>query len=109
MVDLDVPTADRDDGEDQETGADALTRLSARVGQPCPWSTFTVQTPRGWHLYSRVPAAAIANSAGRLAPHIDIRADGGYIVAPGSRIADHGYTVHNAAPRLPCPHGWPAS
>lgn len=45
--------------------------------------TLTVRTARGWHLYfsSSVP---IPCSTGRIAPHIDVRGSGGYIVAPPS-------------------------
>ena len=100
VLDLDVPKA----GPDGESGMDSLARLAASAGQPCPTRTFTVRTPSGgWHLYFRTPAQKIPNSAGRLAPHLDIRADGGYVVAPGSRIAEHGYTICNATAPVPLP------
>ena len=39
----------------------------------------------GWHLYFQHPDENIRNSAGtRLGPGIDIRADGGYVIAPPS-------------------------
>ena len=45
-------------------------------------------TPRGGrHLIYRQPeGASLRNSAGKIAPRVDIRADGGYIVAPPSII-----------------------
>ncbi len=48
---------------------------------PCP-DTFTVSTPSGGkHLYfAHVPGAR--NSAGKIALGVDIRAEGGYVVAP---------------------------
>ena len=105
VLDLDVPKA----GPDGEGGVASLTRLAAGAGQPFPWSTFTVRTPSGgWHLYFRAPARKIPNSAGRLAPHVDVRADGGYVVAAGSRIAERSYTIHDATPPAPLP-AWLAS
>ena len=99
VVDLDVPK-----GPGQATGAEALARLCAEARQPCPWSTFTVFTPSGGHhLYFQAPAHQVSNSAGRLAPHIDIRADGGYVVAPGSQISGRAYTRRNNARPMPLP------
>jgi hypothetical protein len=42
-----------------------------------------VRTARGWHIYLKWPGFPIANAAGLL-PGVDIRADGGYVVGPGS-------------------------
>lgn len=41
----------------------------------------------GRHFYFRYPAGGIRNSASKLGPGIDVRGDGGYIVAPPSRHA----------------------
>lgn len=46
--------------------------------------TLTVQTRSGgWHLYYRC-SAPIPNSVAKVAPGVDIRGDGGYVVAAGS-------------------------
>ena len=97
VIDLDVPKEPC-----QMSGVAALARLCAEARQPCPWSTFTVSTPSGGrHLYFRAPARPIPNSAGRLAPLIDIRASGGYVVAPGSWVNGRQYQIRNdAAPGL---------
>ena len=42
-----------------------------------------VRTGRGWHGYFRHPGGTVRNR-GRIAPEVDIRADGGYVVAPPS-------------------------
>jgi putative DNA primase/helicase len=42
---------------------------------------FTVKTRRGTHLYYRVPAFEVRCSTSRLAPGIDVRGEGGYVVA----------------------------
>jgi Bifunctional DNA primase/polymerase, N-terminal/Primase C terminal 1 (PriCT-1) len=41
-------------------------------------------TARGRHLFFRCPDKPIRNSAGKIAPGIDVRGDGGYVVAPPS-------------------------
>ncbi len=50
-------------------------------------STFMVETGRaggGWQLYFQHPGFHVKNSAGELAPGVDVRGDGGFVVAPGS-------------------------
>jgi hypothetical protein len=99
VVDLDTP---KEPG--QATGAEALARLCAEARQPYPWPTFTVSTPSvGAHLYFQAPADPVSNSASRLGPSIDIRASGGYVVAPGSRIGGRVYAVRNSACPMPLP------
>lgn len=52
-------------------------------------STFTVRTPGGGlHLYFKGPD--VANSVGKIAPGVDIRSEGGYVVGPGSVFSDPG-------------------
>ena len=41
-------------------------------------------TARGRHIYFNMPDRPIGNSAGRVAPHVDVRGDGGYVLAPPS-------------------------
>ncbi|MDL5202550.1 bifunctional DNA primase/polymerase [Streptomyces sp. ALI-76-A] len=72
----------------------ALRELALRHLFTIP-DTVVVLTPSGGrHLWlSGPPDVAVPNSAGRLAPGIDIRGAGGYLVGPGSRT-DHGaYTT----------------
>ncbi len=95
-------------------GADVLADLCERHGQPFPFGTFTVRTPRGgWHLYFTAPPdAQIRNSNGQhgrgLGWLIDVRAGGGYVVAPGCPIElDDGrsgaYTLIDDSPPAPLP------
>ena len=67
------------DGIDAEAG---LRKLEAQYGA-LP-ATVEVITARGRHVYFKMPAAPIRNSAGKLGPGLDIRATGGYVLAPPS-------------------------
>jgi Bifunctional DNA primase/polymerase, N-terminal/Primase C terminal 1 (PriCT-1) len=68
------------DGDD---GMDTLRGLESQHG-PLP-RTASVVTPRGGaHYYFAHPGHEIPNSAGRLGPALDVRGDGGYVVAPPS-------------------------
>lgn len=68
------------DGDD---GAESLRRLeSANDRLPETWS---VVTPRGGaHYYFAHPGGEIRNSAGLLGTGLDVRGDGGYVIAPPS-------------------------
>lgn len=48
-----------------------------------------VSTPRGAHLY--ILPTGLGNRAGAM-PGIDMRSDGGYVVAPPSRVGDKSYS-----------------
>jgi hypothetical protein len=95
VIDLDVGAADGHRGLDgPSSGAAALELLCRAHGQRYPSATYTVDTPSGGcHLYFTAPAQAVRNSAGRLGPFIDIRADGGYVVGDGSRAGGRAYAV----------------
>jgi hypothetical protein len=67
------------DGLDAEV---ELRRLEAEHGR-LP-STVEVITARGRHVYFRSPEKPIRNSASKIAPGIDVRGDGGYVLAPPS-------------------------
>jgi len=95
---------------DTKSGTDssaALRELALRHLFTIP-ETVVVLTPSGGrHLWlSGPPDVVVPNSAGRLAPGIDIRGAGGYLVGPGSRT-EHGVygttpgTAHLAP--APCP------
>jgi Bifunctional DNA primase/polymerase, N-terminal len=113
VIDLDLPreTAEdeREDPADEGalfplSGADRLSRLAREHGERYPGGTYVVDTPSGGcHLYFSAGSDARArNSAGVLGPHIDVRADGGYVVGAGSRIGGQAYTARRG-PRLPAP------
>lgn len=95
VVDLDKPK----NSADTPCGVTTFTALCERTGQTVP-TTRTVRTASGGeHLYFTAPAGIrLNNTAGTLAPLVDTRAHGGYVVAPGS-ITPHGnYQVTTDAP-----------
>jgi len=65
-------------------GAEAeLRKLEVEHGALPP--TVEVITARGRHIYFQMPDGSdIRNSAGKIAPGIDVRANGGYVLAPPS-------------------------
>jgi len=92
---------------DTKNGADGLTALrflAEQHGFPIP-PTVTVLTPSGGrHLWlTGPPSPTVPNSVGRLAPGIDIRGAGGYLVGPGSLTARGHYLLESGAPHHPAP------
>lgn len=88
VVDFD-PYADEETGE-ETTVEDLLAAVERIIGEPLP-ATLTSLTPRGGrHMLFRWPeddvlaGATIGNSRGALPLHVDIRGEGGYIIAPPS-------------------------
>lgn len=71
---------------DPEHGGDATMRDLEAAQGPLPWGR-TVRTGSGGrHLYFRHPGITVRNDAGRvLGAGVDIRGDGGYVIAPPSR------------------------
>ncbi|MFG3195458.1 bifunctional DNA primase/polymerase [Streptomyces sp. NPDC048208] len=104
VVDLDVCKPEEREGAPD--GATSLAALCERAGHTVP-TTYRVRTARGGHhLYFTAPTGMrLKCSAGKLGPHIDTRAWGGYVVAPGSTTADGAYEVMDEAPVAPLP-GW---
>jgi hypothetical protein len=80
-----------------EGGAESLATLELEHGK-LP-ETFEVETARGRHLYFWAPEGCPANSASRLGVGIDIRGNGGFVIAEGSRHKSG--TVYTARRRAP--------
>ena len=65
-------------------GEESLAKLEA-ANAPLP-PTLTARTGGGGrHLLYRYPGAHVGNSAGQLGRGLDVRGDGGYVIAPPSR------------------------
>ncbi|MFF2198577.1 bifunctional DNA primase/polymerase [Streptomyces sp. NPDC058157] len=108
-----IPIDDRVDLTGLSTGYDTLALLAAHRGRPDPAldeSTLRVRTPTGgMHIWYRAPLGSppIRSSSGTgtrtaLAWQVDVRATGGYIVAPGTRTAHGAYEALPGA-RTPAP------
>jgi hypothetical protein len=110
VVDLDTPKGRLDlpdewaNVEGIREGADIFTVLVERAGATWP-DTYTVMSPTsGTHLYFQAPdGVEVRNSQGKVAPMVDIRASGGYIVAAGSITTVGRYEVLNDTRPVPLP------
>jgi len=47
-----------------------------------------VKTPQGLHYFFLQPTPRLGNAQGSLPPGINVRGDGGYVIAPGSQLPD---------------------
>lgn len=66
--------------------------------------TFTVRTPRGGrHLYFKANGQRFANSVAKIAPGVDVRSEGGYVVAPGSVVDGRRYEIEVDVPPTDLP------
>ncbi|MFF2327667.1 MULTISPECIES: bifunctional DNA primase/polymerase [unclassified Streptomyces] len=100
-IDLDIDTTGRNDS------TTSLRRLALLHLFTIPPTT-TVLTPSGGrHIWlTGPPGVPVPNSASRLAPGIDIRGAGGYLVGPGSVTAYGTYRLAPGTadlPPAPCP------
>ena len=75
-----VVVADVDPGNG---GWESIERLEAEHGS-LPVTPIVATGGGGAHVYFRHPGWMVPNSAGRIAQGIDIRGDGGYVIAPPS-------------------------
>lgn len=107
LGDGDAPLAVIDlDTKNGKDGMRELERIAKECGEKLP-NTLTVTTPTGGrHLYFIV-GRDIGSKADTLAPGIDTRGAGGYVVAPGSVVEGKQYqfTTNLGAAIAPCP-GW---
>ncbi|MFC9291467.1 bifunctional DNA primase/polymerase [Streptomyces sp. NPDC057052] len=104
VVDLDVP---KDKGSaDAPDGAATFAALCERAGHAVP-ATYRVRTASGGvHLYfTAPPGIRLGNTAGTVAPLVDTRAWGGYVVAAGSTTPTGPYEAVSGIPAASLP-GW---
>ncbi|MEV6883254.1 bifunctional DNA primase/polymerase [Streptomyces sp. NPDC051135] len=104
VVDLDVPK-DKSSG-DAPCGATTFRALCERAGHAVP-ATYRVRTASGGqHLYfTAPPGVRLANTARTVAPSVDTRAWGGYVVAAGSTTPTGPYEALCGPETVPVP-GW---
>ena len=77
------------DVDPRHGGDKSLEELQHRHGR-LP-DTITAKTGGGgWHFFFQHPEGLVRNSTGRLGPGLDVKGDGGYVVAPPSQHASGG-------------------
>ncbi|MEU0832300.1 bifunctional DNA primase/polymerase [Streptomyces sp. NPDC005969] len=94
VVDLDTAKGDTPPAAGVESGEDVLALLYERQGDRYPFGTTpTARTGSGGtHLYYRTPQGReVRNSASKVGWKVDVRAAGGYVVAPPSTAAGKPY------------------
>ncbi|MGW6748651.1 bifunctional DNA primase/polymerase [Streptomyces sp. NPDC055006] len=83
VVDLDMPKPNSNG--DTPDGATTFKALCERTGHAVPTTYRTRTASGGHHLYFTAPnGTRLSNTAGSIAPLVDTRAWGGYVVAVGS-------------------------
>ena len=94
VVDLDTKNAD---------GVEAFNALERQHGDT---DAPTAHTPSGGeHRYFRYPdGVTVKNSASKIAPGVDVRGDGGYVIAPPS--AGYEWDIGTESESLPDAPGW---
>lgn len=115
LVVVDLDTAKGEDDVPPEAwalpgirdGADVLADLYDRNRDHFPFGlTPTARTGSGGlHLYFAAPGREVRNSASKVGWKVDVRAAGGYVVAPPSTAAGRPYLWEIDVPPLPLP-GW---
>lgn len=82
---------------DRKNGVDGvweLRKLAARHGISVPRTVIIATPSGGWHAWWTGPAdVKVPNRAGHMAPGVDVRGSGGYLVGPGSRSVRGLYTL----------------
>jgi hypothetical protein len=110
-INIAVVTGESSDAVVIDADAPEALRWCTRHLPYTPWQT---KTARGFHLWYRHPGVRVPNRAhietneGDLA--IDVRGDGGFVIAPGSRHASGAFYVEAGdwnAPRSEVPRFWP--
>lgn len=96
------------DVDPRHGGYEALEHLQTRWGV-LPASLMAASGGGGWHFYFRAPPAISIRSRANLAGQtgLDVRGDGGFIVAPPSQHASsQRYCWHSAEPLATLPPAW---
>ncbi len=102
VIDLDLP---KDKGSsDAPSGAATFQALCERAGHAVPGTYRTRTASGGEHLHFTAPdGVRLANTAGTIAPLVDTRAWGGYVVAAGSRTPAGAYEALCGSVAAPLP------
>ncbi|MEU5978826.1 bifunctional DNA primase/polymerase [Streptomyces sp. NPDC047315] len=103
VVDLDQPKNEKS-SSGAPCGATTFRALCERAGHPVPTTYRTRTASGGQHLYFSAPAGVrLTNTASSLAPLVDTRAWGGYVVAAGSTTPTGTYEALSTPQAAPLP------
>ena len=91
------------DVDPRHSGNDTIYELQPKFGK-LPDTRMVRTGGGGTHFYFKHPGWLVPNSSGRIGPGVDVRADGGYVLAPPS-ITDGPYEVLRDENPLEAP-GW---
>jgi hypothetical protein len=93
---------------DPDHGGDASLKTLLHEHSPIPEGLVVQTGSGGRHLYFAHPGGIVRNDTGRrLGPGLDVRADGGYVIAPPSRhMSGAHYRRTSGSRELPPPPGW---
>lgn len=109
VIDLDMPKTNGKSikgGSGTPCGVTTFTALCERAGQEVPATYRTRTASGGQHLYFTAPTGVrLTNTAGSIAPLVDTRASGGYVVGAGSITPAGPYEALCAPVAAPVP-GW---
>ncbi|PSM39249.1 DNA primase [Streptomyces dioscori] len=108
VIDLDMPKNKSNDKTSEGTpdGVTTFEALCERTGRAVPDTYRTRTASGGQHLYFTAPASVrLTNTAGTIAPLVDTRACGGYVVAAGSITPAGPYEAVGGSVAAPVP-GW---
>ena len=90
---------------DGAAGFESWAELERQYGT-LPRTASTTTPNGGQHFWLQHPGVEVRCSAGKLGVGVDVRGDGGYVIAPPSRTADgRGYEVDEECAPAPIP-GW---
>ncbi len=84
---------------DGDEGKATMAELESVYGSS---DTLTAKTPNGLHRYFLDPGYSVKNRT-KFLPGLDLKADGGTVIAPPSSVAGKPYTWLNDGPAIPCP------
>lgn len=93
---------------DPRDGGDLSLDLLIQKNGPLPDTRWHITGGKGFHYFFKIPdGISINNSASSIAPGIDIKGDGGYIILPPSRHSSGGrYDMNGGDVPIADPPGW---
>lgn len=99
-----IPTGERSgllvvDEDPRHGGSEALARLTETHGELPRTKTTKTGSGGRHHIFRHSPG--IGNSSGKLGPGLDVRGEGGYIVAPPSRTTGAYESLDSSPPATP--------